>query len=553
MKKIVLFLLVICCSVSLAGCNSGKDDGQNSIENLLVVESGIEDMGKYYGDTFGQGEVIDINVNISEDNWEDILSNPTSEEYHTADITVNGTTVDNIGIRTKGFSSLTSVAQSESDRYGFKVKIDKYVKNQTLNGLNEFVLNANFADPSYMREYLTYSAMNYLDGITPFVTYTNLYINGELFGFYLCVEAYDDSFIERYSSMADTNLYKAQSDYCTLTTSDDLSGFELQYGEDSNLDNIKSLIQVLNNATEENKNKLESILDIDSVLKAVAVNTVMGNYDSYNGSKAHNYYLMYSNGKFSYIGWDYNMSIGGFNEDNGASVTVDINSPVYNVDISERPLIEKLLAIDEYKTKYLEYINTLCEYFSDFEDKVEGISNQISTYVENDPSSFYTFDKYKDNIVASDADLTQVTGKIPGPGGGRPGQMKINSDGTMTLTEGEGVLEEDAVNGATQNIPDGVADGTETPMDRPDLHDGVQIPEGMEPPNAKDMPEMPQGENIEKTFEGQQGMKRPDMNSDNMQQGKPNGGGMGGMISNNAVSIIDYITQRIEQIKIQLS
>lgn len=545
MKKIVLFLIVICCSVSLAGCNSGKDDGQNLIENLLAVESGIEDMEKYYGDTFGQGEIIDINISISEDDWEDILSNPTSEEYHTADITVNGTTVDNIGIRTKGFSSLTSVAQSDSDRYGFKVKIDKYVKTQTLNGLNEFVLNANFADPSYMREYLTYSAMNYLDGITPFVTYTNLYINEELFGFYLCVEAYDDSFIERYSNASDTNLYKAQSDYCTLTTSDDLSGFDLQYGEDSNLDNIKTLIQVLNNTTEENKSKLESILDIDSVLKAVAVNTVMGNYDSYNGSKAHNYYLMYSNGKFSYIGWDYNMSIGGFNEDNGASVTVDINSPVYNVDISERPLIEKLLDIDEYKTKYLEYINTLCEYFSDFEDKVEGISNKISTYVENDPSSFYTFEEYEDNIVASDADLTQVTGNIPGAGGGRPGQM--------TLPEGEGVSEEEEVNGATQNTNDGVADGTETPMDTPALHEGVQIPEGMELPNGKDMPEMPQGENIEKPLEGQQGMERPDMNGDNMQHGKPNGDGMGGMISNDAVSIIDYITQRIEQIKTQLS
>ena len=59
--------------------------------------------------------------------------------------------------------------------------------------------------------------------------------------------------------------------------------------------------EVLNNTTEDNKEELEAILDVDSVLKAIAINTVMGNYDSYNGSKAHNYYLLYSDGKFSYI------------------------------------------------------------------------------------------------------------------------------------------------------------------------------------------------------------------------------------------------------------
>lgn len=525
MKKIALILTIIMSIGSLlTGCSGYKEKANDAVIKLADNE-------EYYEDTFGQGEIIDIKVDIEEEEWNDILTNPTTEEYHKADITVNGTKVESVGFRTKGFSSLTTVAQSESDRYGFKIKTDKYEDGQTLNGLNEFVLNGSFADPSYMREYLTYLAMAKLDGITPFITYANLYINDELFGFYLFIESYDDSFIERYSNTDDTCLYKAQSDFCTLLPSDDGSGFDLQYGEDKNLDNVKNLISVLNNTTAENKEELEKVLDVDSVLKAIAVNTVMGNYDSYSGSKAHNYYLLYSSGKFSYIGWDYNMSMGGFMEDGGASVTVDVNSPVYGVDISQRPLIEKLLAIDEYKSRYLDYLNTLCNYFEDFETQVNELSSFIKDNVENDPSAFYTLEEFESNVVKSDADLTEVEGK-QGFQGGMPNKGDMEKP--------------------TMDIPEGI--------EKPNGENMPQPPTGEQPPEINEDEVPVGGENQQ----GQQNGMIPPQNGEGFQ--KPNGealpnmgengmskpnGGMG-MMSGDVVSIVDYLTQRIEQIKTQL-
>ena len=47
------------------------------------------------------------------------------------------------------------------------------------------------------------------------------------------------------------------------------------------------------------------------------------------------------------------MSIGGFSEDNGASVEVDVLNPAYSTEMAKRPLIQKLLAISEYKERYL--------------------------------------------------------------------------------------------------------------------------------------------------------------------------------------------------------
>lgn len=517
MKRIISGVIIAFVMTTMVGCsfNSKKDDSVSE-ENGSLVETSVNnlsDKDKYYSNLFGQGDITDIYVDISEEDWQSILDNPTAEEYHSADITVNGTKVTNVGFRTKGFSSLTSVANSDSDRYGFRVKADKYVKDQTIDGLDDFVLNGSFSDPSYMREYLTYAAMAELGGITPFVSYTNLYVNGELYGFYLCIEAYDDSFVERNTSTGKTALYKADSENCTLTESDDASGFDQKVGEKDNNERIKNLISVLNSTNADNKEELEKIFDVSSALKAFAVNTVLGNYDSYSGSKAHNYYLLSDGGKLSYVGWDYNMSMGGFSEDNGASVSVDITSPIYGVNIEDRPLISKLLDIDEYYQEYIGYVNNLCDWFSNIDTDITELADKIRSNVENDPSAFYTVDKFEENIAASDTDLSQVQGNMAGGKGQRPEGMQQPQDGTAPQMP-EGMQQPQ--DGTAPQLPEG--------MQQPQDGTAPQMPDGMQKPQDGEVPQMPDG------------MKNA----------------MGGMINNNTVSIVDYIMQRIANIKTQL-
>ncbi len=510
-KRLISCFLLLCMVLLLPACSGGEGAAHSDSASPL---SALADPEEYYGDIFGQGEIIDVYVELSEEDWQDICGNAQAEEYHSADLTVNGITLENVGFRTKGFSSLNSVARSDSNRYGFKIKTDEYVDDQTLNGLDMFVLNGCFADPSYMREYLTYAASEFLGCDTPCLAYTNLYINGELFGFYLCIEAYDDSFVERYTDSDDTVLYKAEGN-CTLLTGDDGSGFDVEYGRDDEYTNIKKLISVLSDTTGENKEALEAILDVDSVLKAAAVNTVMGNYDSYSGSKAHNYYLLYTDGIFTYVGWDYNMSIGGFPEDNGASVTVDVTTPVYGADLSQRPLIQKLLAVDEYRERYLAYIGSLAEYFSGFEGMVSGISDTIREYVAGDPSSFFTIDQYDQNITASGTDLSQTAaaaGRQQRPAG--DGQMQAPQDRAFRMPDGQAPAMGD---GQTPAMPDGQA---------PVMGDGQT-------------PAMPDG----------QAPVMGDGQARNMQ--RPNNGG--GIIGQDTVSIVDYILQRIDNIKTQLN
>ena len=523
-KKLLSSIMILTMSSSLlTGCS------QNTKANSATSTKASE---VAYNDLFKENEIMDIKIEISEDDWNDMKENAMNEEYHSANIIVGNTTLENVGIRTKGFSSLMSVSSSDSDRYSFRIKFDKYVDEQNLNGLNELVLNNNFQDPSYMREYLSYKALESLGVDVPKNSYSNVYINGELFGFYLAVEAIDDSFVERVSdsNATDVKLYKADGENATLVDEASLSSFELKSGTDDSIAGLKKLVSAINSIEDGNKGDIESIFDVDTFLKSIAVNTVVGNYDSYSGSKAHNYFLLEEDGVFKYIPWDYNMAFGGFMEDNGASVTVSIDEPIYGVDSSKRPLIEKLLSVDEYKEKYYGYLKELVNYFDDFENQVNELATLIRPYVENDPTAFYTIEQFEENIVASDTDLSTVENKM---GGNRPNK---DDNGENTITPPTNANGEMPTMPEGMQIPNGENFGT-PPTDAngeaPTLPEGMQMPDGENPGTPPtdtngEAPTMPEG------------MEMPN-----------NGGGMS--ISGNVVSIMDYLQQRIENIKTQLS
>jgi spore coat protein CotH len=161
-----------------------------------------------YDSIFKKDSVIDIKVEIADADLKSILADPLAEEYKSATVTVDGKTIKNVGFRTKGNLTLRSVANTDSDRYSFRIKLDKYVEGQNLLGLDELVVNNMYSDASYMREYLSYEALREAGADVPETVFANVYINGELQGFYLCVEAIDDSFLERNFGNNDGSLYK---------------------------------------------------------------------------------------------------------------------------------------------------------------------------------------------------------------------------------------------------------------------------------------------------------------------------------------------------------
>ncbi|MCG8549551.1 MAG: CotH kinase family protein, partial [Desulfobacterales bacterium] len=175
---------------------------------------------------FPHDEVVDVFIDIDEEDYNYMLDNAMAEEIVMADITYNGYSFSNVGIRPKGNSSLSSVAKSESDRYSFKVDLDYYIGDQSFYGVTKLNLNNLFSDPTMMAEYLGYEMLDELDADASRTTYVALYINNEYKGLYLAVEQVNETFLKEHFGNANGELYKPDMGV----------GSDLEYISDDGLD-----------------------------------------------------------------------------------------------------------------------------------------------------------------------------------------------------------------------------------------------------------------------------------------------------------------------------
>ncbi|MCC0670041.1 CotH kinase family protein [Clostridioides sp. ZZV14-6009] len=393
-KKLTLlisFMVVFLCAIvgiySISG-NKGVD---------LYSDAYIE---KY----FDRDKVMEINIEIDDSDLKDMNENAIKEEFKVAKVTVDGDAYGNVGIRTKGNSSLTSVANSDSDRYSYKINFDKYNTSKSMEGLTQLNLNNCYSDPSYMREFITYSICEDMGLATPEFAYAKVSINGEYHGLYLAVEGLKESYLENNFGDVTGDLYKSDEGASLQYNGDDSESYSNLIVESdkktADWSKVTKLLKSLDTGED-----IEKYLDVDSVLKNIAINTALLNLDSYQGNFAHNYYLYEQDGVFSMLPWDFNMSFGGFGGTgkSGDGQSIYIDEPTTS-NLEDRPLISALLKNETYKTKYHEYLEEIVTKYlgSDYlENMTTKVHDLIVSYVKEDPTAFYTYEEFEKNITSS--------------------------------------------------------------------------------------------------------------------------------------------------------
>lgn len=333
-------------------------------ESLGITADSSADLS-YVTTLFDDTEVHTIDIEIAEADWNSLQENAIEEEYQLCAITVDGEKLDNVAIRPKGNSSLSSVVASDSERYSFKIDFNKYSDGLTYHGLDKLNLNNIISDNTYLKEYLSYDMMAYMGVAAPLSSFVKVSVNGEYFGLYLAVEGVEEAFAQRNYGSDDGNIYKPDSmqiggdnemggekpdmtnmpelsqmpdmnqvpdqssmpdfsqmgnmggasgnDVALIYSDDELSSYEniwegavfdVTSGDKERL--INSIKQL--NAGE----NLEEVVDVEAVLKYFVVHNFVDNYDSYTGSMKHNYYLREEDGQLSMIAWDYNLAFSNF-------------------------------------------------------------------------------------------------------------------------------------------------------------------------------------------------------------------------------------------------
>ncbi|WP_195574531.1 CotH kinase family protein [Paenibacillus sp. 1001270B_150601_E10] len=490
--SLLLVMGLLLLTIVSTGCMSTN---QNQAENVDAAQGGANRSTSKTNEeqkldelVFPKDKVIDVKVTMEADDFQDMLDNASAEEFKPASVEYNGQKIDNVAIRTKGNLSLRSVVNSDSDRYSFKIAFDEYIGSQNFYGVTKINLNNNYSDPTYMREFLAYELAEQMGLPTPKYSYVRLYVNNELKGLYLSIEQIGTSYLERNFGYTGGALYKANggsgSELTWLGNSADLyTGLDLKNAS-SNEDIFIQMLNELNNGSD-----LEKFIDVDEVLKFIALNVVTTNMDSYLGQNKHNYYLYENQGIFNMLPWDYNMAFGGFG---GSSVMID--EPTQGT-LTERPMIAKLLANEEYKARYHEIIKEAIQgYLSEdsFALRIQELDALIAKDVEQDPTAFYTYDQYQAGLTSlktTNANtVTSIQGQLDGTiassgdgsgsGMGGRGGMGGGFGGRGQDAKQEGAANQQQNNGQAAEAATGAAQKSDTvlPKQQADTSAAQQAP-----------------------------------------------------------------------------
>ena len=356
---------------------------------------------------------------------------------------------DSVGVRFKGNSSYN---QARTLKKPFRIKLNEFVKGQKIEGIGAFSLSNGLNDPSLVREPLYFEMASALGLKAPRTNYAALYINNEYYGLYVLGEVVNSDFLKNYfGSKEDTgNLYKANIGANFADLGDDKAKYKEVWEKQTNEDvddwtDLIELCRIIDKTpAAQLKAKLEPLMDIDSVLTALALDNATVNLDSYVGlNQNFNIYRRPSDKRWVWLVWDPSLAFGAFTAGvtsipelateyvqtgggfGGGGGGMPGGAPGGGLPAAgTRPLATKLWEIPEYKERYRQIYKNLIDRIFLAEKNISRantLRSMIRPYVAIDTQLLNTFAAFESAMNAPLPVQGNPGGAIP-PGGGQPGQ-----------------------------------------------------------------------------------------------------------------------------------
>ena len=308
-----LFVHLLLCALALAACGDDTTGQPDAPPPPQVDAAPADAAPDLTGPLFDPARVIEVAVELPPASWDmlrvqtrsvaDIFGNclmgpfPDPFTYFPAKVTIDGQTLDNVGVRKKGFlGSLDDVKPS------LKVKFDEYVLDQRLAGLRSFTLNNSRQDPSFLHQCLSYQTFRAAGVPAPRCNFARVRVNGNDLGLYVHVEAVNKDFLARNFADAEGNLYEGTlSDFRPGWT----ATFELKTNELVNdRTDLEPVVDALARPDPQLLGALDPLLDVDGFLTFWATEMLVAHWDGYASNT--NNFLAYhdpASGLFQLIPW----------------------------------------------------------------------------------------------------------------------------------------------------------------------------------------------------------------------------------------------------------
>jgi spore coat protein CotH len=425
-------------SLLLIACNGGNvitPEDTGSVDTQA-------DTGPYGSTVYDVDRLLEVNIELDAEDWYtlryqarnflemlsgDCLAEPFESPYEwfTATATVDGVTLENIGVRKKGL--LGSVV---SDRPSLKLNFDKYEQGQLFEGVERLTLNNSRQDGSRIKACIGYSI--YADAGLPAsrCSYAHVTVNGEDLGVYVNVEPIKKDMLRRVFDNDDGNLYEG-------TLSDFLDGwtgtFDFKSGE-ADTGDIQRVTDALDVVGEGFEAAVDSVVNLDSYFQSWSLEALIGHWDSYSGNR-NNFYVYgdpNDDGRFTFLPWGIDAILEGespFGEGRPTSVTGSATLPSRLLGHSDR--------VDRYEAAIRRHLaeswdeDTILARI----DHAESLTRPYAWPNGND-GGYYddTLDNIRDFVRGRRAQVeAEWAGEPPDAAQGEPGNICLAEVGSIDL------------------------------------------------------------------------------------------------------------------------
>ncbi|HUR24052.1 MAG TPA: CotH kinase family protein [Acidimicrobiales bacterium] len=321
-------------AVALLGgaCSSGGSSGSKA-GPAAIRSAGVDNVALY-----DNSVVHDIAVRFDQaayDEMVDAYVQSQDKEWIEATITIDGVTLEKVGMRLKGNSSLrglaraggggqsSGVTRTEPESLPWLVRFDKYVEGQTYQGRTEVVIRGSNTETS-LNEAVALELIGLSGAATQKAFSTRFAVNGGTQVLRLAIESPNDDW-EQSTFETEGILYKAEStgDYSYRGT--DPKSYDDVFDQESDTDNenlapLISFLDFINNSGDATfAADLGKHFDVASFARYLALQDLVANWDDIDGP-GNNSYLRYDEAtkQFTVLSWDLNLAFNGTGGPGGA-------------------------------------------------------------------------------------------------------------------------------------------------------------------------------------------------------------------------------------------
>ncbi len=253
------------------------------------------------GRLFDPGHVVEVSIEIAPGDWDTLRRQsrnwwdvaaaenkscmvqpfPKPFDWFTASITVDGLRRDRVAVRKKGF-----LGSLDQERPALKVRFDRFVEGQTLNGLQRLTLNNSVQDPTWLKQCLAYRVFEKAGIPVPWCNFAHVTVNGRDLGLYVHLESQDRHWVRRWFEKDEGELWEGEfSDFRTewlgtFEKKGDVEDDDQTKVDRSSLGEVAAAVAP-GTPDAQVRPRLEELVDFDGFLRFWAVEKVLEHWDGY--------------------------------------------------------------------------------------------------------------------------------------------------------------------------------------------------------------------------------------------------------------------------------